>query len=390
MKKYIEKWLKEGLISSQQAKQMYSDIDKDSSEKSSRNLIVTFSTIGAVLAGIGCILFVAANWQAIPSFIKVLALTAITFSCALGGYYLQYENKNYPKTGASLLFLSTILFGALIFLTAQVYNINSSEGTYVLVFIWFIAILPFTYIFYSRPVAMLVSVLFTLCFSLFIFQYNNMSHMFKALPVLYCAAGIFLYCFGKINEFIKGFYKVAAVYEKTGIFIMFFGLFFITFSYFTNPKEAYFFDFITTWKFLHLRALDIMLLSSLLMFLFSFFANPAKKNNAVESYMVTAIFVFMLFMVTHTFIPRIFANLLFAVMVLSLVYAGYVKKEAFYVNLGIFWLIIFIAVKYFDVFWKLLPRSFFFLAGGIILVSAALFFEHKRRKINAELKTYES
>ena len=170
MKKHIEKWLNEGLIDSRQAGQMYADIEKDSSEKSSKKIIFAFSMIGAVLVGIGFILFVASNWYAIPSAVKVLMLGTITFACAFGGYSLEYKNKNYPKTGASLLFLSAILFGALIFLTAQIYHVESSGNLHILVLIWMFSVMPYIYIFSSKSVAVLVSVLFVLWFNIFIFS----------------------------------------------------------------------------------------------------------------------------------------------------------------------------------------------------------------------------
>ena len=61
----------------------------------------------------------------------------------------------------------------------------------------------------------------------------------------------------------------------------------------------------------------------------------------------------------------------------------------FYVNLAAFWLIVFTVGQYFNCFWKLLPRSLFFVAGGILLIVSAFFFEHKRRDLKTEMKTYE-
>ncbi|MDR1942303.1 MAG: DUF2157 domain-containing protein [Endomicrobium sp.] len=387
MKKYIEKWLGEGLISVNQAQQMRLDIEKDSSEKSSKRIIFTFSMIGAALTGIGFILFVAANWQAIPSFVKVLILMSFTFSSAFGGYWLKYENKNYPKTGSSLLFLSTILIGALIFLTAQIYHINSDRSLHMLLLIWLLAVLPYAYIFFSRPVACLTSILFILWLTVFIVS-NNSLGISKEFPFIYCLTGIFIFCFGKINNFIKDFDKVSPVYIKTGLLLIFFGMFMMTFSYFAKIDRTDFFDFATTWEFFPVRIVPSFLLLSIIMFLVSFFANPSRTNGVTENVLILTAIITCMFILKYRFIPLLAVNLIFALMLLALIFSGYEQKTMFRINLGIFWLIIFIIVKYFDFFWKLLPRSIFFLSGGLLLVTTALFFEHKRRGLKTEIKTY--
>jgi len=42
-------------------------------------------------------------------------------------------------------------------------------------------------------------------------------------------------------------------------------------------------------------------------------------------------------------------------------------------------------VKYFDWFWSLLPRSLFFIVGGLVLVLGGIALEKKRRQIKQEL-----
>jgi uncharacterized membrane protein len=40
-----------------------------------------------------------------------------------------------------------------------------------------------------------------------------------------------------------------------------------------------------------------------------------------------------------------------------------------------------VAARYVDFFWKLLPRSLFFIAGGCILLAGGVFLERKRRSV---------
>lgn len=382
MKKYINKWLSEGLISAEQAQTMQADIEKQSSEKTSKKIIFTFSTIGAVLAGIGFILFVASNWQVIPSIIKIAMLAIITFSAAFGGYYLAYVNKKYPKTGASLLFLSTLLFGALIFLTAQVYHIESSHNLHTLIFLWLISIIPYIYIFESKPVTLLSIILFFIWFNSYIIYHHNGLYKYtviELLPLMNLIAGLFLFNIGKLNSLKESLIGIGKVFEKIGIFIIFLCLFLFIFPSFIEK---------TLDNFILSKDLSIFFLINIILFLFIFFINPSKTNNTTQSFMITFIISFCIAITTKTFSidPLIISNLFFVFMLFALILSGYQKKEMFYVNLGIFWLIIFIIVKYFDLFWDYLPRSLFFLTGGIILIISALFFEHKRRDLKMEIK----
>lgn len=370
LKKFIDKWVSEGLINTEQAGKMISDIENGDDEKSSKRIIFAFSTLGSVLLGVGFILFFAANWQTLPALAKILMLAAFTFGAAFGGYFLKYENKNYPKTGASLIFLSSLLIGALIFLTAQTYHIEASGKLHILILLWLLCVLPYAYIFLSRSSAVLTSVLFLLWFGVFFFKTDYFFNSGNAVASLSCLSGVFLFCFGKGNEFVKDFSKVSAVYEKIGLFIIFLTLFCLTF--FKSFYAAEIFQKIPA----------LITAASLLAFILTFFFNPAKKNDACENSVIASIF---LFLILSQFLPlsRLVLNLFFFFLLLLLIPAGYRKKEMFYVNLGIFWLIIFIDLKYFDIFWKLLPRSAFFISGGIILMLCAI----SREKIKKNIKS---
>jgi len=388
MKNFIDKWLREGLITDQQAKQMYADMDKESREKSSRKIIMAFSTIGAALVGIGAILLVASNWQVIPALLKILMLAAITFGSAFSGYYLKYASGNYPRTGSSLIFLSALLYGALIFLTAQVYHVNPDRRVHLLILAWLLAILPYVYIFRSKAIAFLASALFMVWFNFFVLYGHgryDYEDIIRLLPLMYCLCGLLLICFGKVNEFIKNFYSQASVFAKVGVFIICICLFTMTFGYFTElrfyPDSIYSYAFFST-------IIDLLLLYSLIMFLASFFANPARKNNFEESLLITALIAGSAILLHFGHVSRLAANLFFALFLFGMIASGYKKREMFLVNLSIFWFILFIGVKYFDFFWMLLPRAAFFIAGGIILVAVAWFFERKRRGLKTEFESH--
>ena len=69
--------------------------------------------------------------------------------------------------------------------------------------------------------------------------------------------------------------------------------------------------------------------------------------------------------------------------ILLIFYIGYRDEDMNLINSAMFWSFVFIAAKYFDWVWKLLPKSMFFIIGGVLLIALAFVLESKRRQLNA-------
>ena len=107
-------------------------------------LITTLSVLGSVLAGVGVILFVAANWSAIPVRGK-LAVIFIPMIASYGaGFVLRYDRGDFPKVGAAFILLGSLIFGAGIFLIAQIYHLSVHFANGPLV--WGLGVLPLAYL----------------------------------------------------------------------------------------------------------------------------------------------------------------------------------------------------------------------------------------------------
>lgn len=95
---------------------------KEDHSKRTINIIVT---IGAVLIGAGIFSFIAANWQSMPNVVKVgIILSAMFF--AYGAGWFMKEKYGFQKTGDALILLGAIIYGAGIFLVAQMFNIRAN------------------------------------------------------------------------------------------------------------------------------------------------------------------------------------------------------------------------------------------------------------------------
>ncbi|OGW79747.1 MAG: hypothetical protein A3G33_01710 [Omnitrophica bacterium RIFCSPLOWO2_12_FULL_44_17] len=108
--------------------------------KDPKSLIKTILTIGAVLIGLGIILFIASNWQRFPNSMKIIGSTVSTLAFLHAGYYVR-EKSFGPKHLTNALFLISIFsIGSTIALISQIYHVEADS--YILPLIWGFLALP--------------------------------------------------------------------------------------------------------------------------------------------------------------------------------------------------------------------------------------------------------
>ena len=391
-KDQIERWVGEGTITQEQAKKMIADVTKYKREKSSNKLIVAISTIGSIFLGLGAIQFIASNWTAIPNVQKVLLLVGSTFGAYFTGYYFKYQKRNLPNVGASLIFLGALLFGSTLFLIAQMYHINANNHTLVL--IWILGILPLVYGFNSLPIAGLCSLLFYLWIGLFVFKGNRFGDIEEDLiflPVLYLVSGVLLYGIGSLHYLLDKLKGVARIYRLSGLKVVMFSLFLLTFRLFSGHYD-------------HFRLRDEVVVSGQFTILFVFFAilamilaatslffNPTKaKTSNLENGIgigIVAIALIFYFLPVTTNLYVVLFNVILVAIVFVLLFIGTHREDMKIVNTGMFWLSALVIVRYFDCFWDLLPRSLFFMAGGIVLLLGGIVLEKKRKQFKEQFSS---
>ncbi len=85
---------------------------------------ILFSGVGAVVIGLGVILLFAYNWAAIPKFGKLgVIFGALIAAQAVGQHYFRQGDWR-RQLGEALAVLGTMIFGAGIWLVAQIYHIE--------------------------------------------------------------------------------------------------------------------------------------------------------------------------------------------------------------------------------------------------------------------------
>jgi len=118
----IDQWVREGILDAEQGDRIKNRYP--TSGKAPAWGKVIFSAIGAILFGLGVILVFAYNWTRMHKFTK-LAMVLSSLAAAHGcGIWLRRPQGKHPAAGEGLHLLGTMLFGAAIWLVAQIYHID--------------------------------------------------------------------------------------------------------------------------------------------------------------------------------------------------------------------------------------------------------------------------
>lgn len=119
-------WIQKGFVSEQTAKELSTAYQLDNlKHESTRLLSAVIFTIGSLLLGGGLISFVAANWEVIPTPVKLALLFLALISFHAVGFWL-WQTLNWRRLGHALIFCGCLIFGANIGLIAQIFHISSN------------------------------------------------------------------------------------------------------------------------------------------------------------------------------------------------------------------------------------------------------------------------
>ncbi len=433
----VDAWVRDGLISPEQAERIKARYPVAPEHRDYSRLIAILSTLGVLLVGAGVILFFAANWQGIPKWGKLtLILGAIMATHGLG-YYLRYHSASRPRTGEALILLGTVFFGAAIWLIAQIFHINAHypDG----LFYWALGALPAAWAAASAPVLCFAALLFTFWNVIESVGFFNASPLYvgimaavvvpmcywlrsapalvltliglnywigaymvfapepvfaASLVFLYPATGALMYGAGLLHRAHEGAKHMDRAYCVPGMIATLMSVYLLTFSGVLSevPKEwakaGAGGSMLVFWVLYGAAAVAVGLaawrsradagarpryeigcLAAILVLSFVVLLTLAAKASDSET-----VHVLVLVM-----------NLAFFLLALGLIYGGYRGRRLDAVNLGTLFFVLGVVSRYFDSFWALMPRSAFFMAGGLLLLLLGTFMERKRRQMVREI-----
>lgn len=413
MQHEIKSWQSEGVISLETARVL-----QQRYPVTKRSMTQTLALLGSILLGVGVILFFAANWEVMPRYFKV-AVALLSFILASSiGYHLRYVQKTYPQVGYALLILGSLLYGAAIWLIGQIFHLQPEAA--IGFFLWYLGIIPMAYLFRSALILFLAAGNLT---AWFIAGHFPLSLPFWLYPLLlgttilpltlkkqdqvnFTAVLIAFYLW-----FISCGVKLAGINHSFTLGItslLLFGLILYVFASLLGEKVFFaqdalwflaltglfigllpftFHNFLSAFlKLANLQYFPLFYAGSVLLIIFLKF--KAKNISIKDLPLILLYLPFLAFLpnLTNSTTLLITNNLLLFFYTLWIIYTGYQEKSPFVFNVGIILFAVAIIFKYFDFFFALMPRSLFFMSGGILLLLGSFYLEHKRRHLLQTMK----
>lgn len=414
LQREVDRWVKEGLITSATA-----EILRQRYPVTKTSMTQTLALLGSILLGIGVILFFAANWESMSRTLKVAVVVSSFTLAYLGGYYLRYTKGTYPKVGYALICLGSLLYGSGIWLIAQIFHIEAERGLGFM--LWYVGVIPIAYLFHSSFNLFLALATLT---SWFIAGKYPLNWAFLLYPLL-LAGTILPLALRKKDQFnftaavIAGYIwfiplgvKLARVnfsFQLGIISLLLFSLLLYFLLQLFREEKSIFGENL-------LFSLSLVgMFAALAAFSFNDFLHEFLDKHPLYNfpYLVAAVLLVigvmkfkeksltvrdlplgLLYLLVFPFFPEtarnsfllIFNNIFFFVYTLLAIYYGYWLKRPLIFNLSMVMFAVAVVLKYFDFFFALLPRSVFFMSGGLLLLLGSIFLEHKRRKL---IKTME-
>ena len=378
----VQLWQKEGLLSPAQAQGILArpGYGETLAEPPSRRLTKLLAILGGLLVGAGLILFISSNWRVIPNAAKLILVLETIIGAYFAGYRLRFGPSPRPGLAAGFFFLGAIAYGSGIFLVAQIYNFHADWRTGILY--WFLGTLPLAYAVDSRPVLWLsLSTLILWCAT----RFEDTGGVFL---VLWQGLGGLLMAASYVHLRHLQHRRFAKIYFGLGSGLVLFTTLMMTFDGIATSLAVG----RATGEFVALCT-ALLVLCSVAFVSLSVGPWSAREPAYRRLYAVLllALAPGILLLTGHN--PGnpylIGANLLMFAECSGLILFGVAVRTRAYLHLGICFFLALVACRYFDNFWEYLPRSLFFVFGGVLMLLLGWFLEIKRRRWVAEFEGEE-
>ncbi len=117
----LPKWIEDKIVDESQAKNILNQYEQIDSINLGR---LIFSAIGALMIGLGIILFFAYNWQEMHRFVKLAVIFSFVIAANAGAIWFDSPSRKNRAASEGLAILGTMLFGGAIWLISQIYHID--------------------------------------------------------------------------------------------------------------------------------------------------------------------------------------------------------------------------------------------------------------------------
>lgn len=176
-------WVRDGLVQPGQSDAIQARYAGGTTRGPTNLLLPAIYIVGAALIGGGAISFVAANWDSITIWVRIGLLVTTMLGCEIAGFVLWKVKGTRENLGQALIVIGALVFGASIFLIAQMYHLRGEpHGAFGM---WTLGALVLAYATLSSPTMLLV------CITSLIWTIGRIGshpHEFCWYPLVLCLA----------------------------------------------------------------------------------------------------------------------------------------------------------------------------------------------------------
>ena len=385
LQKEIPRWVARGLIDSDQSKNIleYYKVTADTLKtgRTYARLVTILATFGAILLGLGVILFFASNWDEFSFYFKFALVIILLIGSNSIAYFLKYI-KRYERIGTGLFGLAAIWFGASIILIGQHYHFDFDNPNFL---IWcFAGIFPISYLIKSRLVLILATAIGIIWFG---WRFSELFHEDLTPTLLLSGAisfGTVLYLIGILHN---GFLNTRV-----------FGNTYILFSSIISIGALYLLSFADIHEDLEgVLVIDTvavipLIISTIIFATLTFFSmrlasfdTPVYTSGKFELISLITIHLLSYVVLLHPNISEYLYFILFNFVIIGasafFILLGVSGRRSIMVNIGVSLFALIVVTRYIDLFMGMLPTSLFFIGGGLVLFVGGFILEKSRRKL---------
>lgn len=342
LRRELTQFEQKGVIGSEQLQAMLSAYEIKGKIQFVRVLLV----IGAILMGAGVLSFIAANWDVIPKLAKFLLIMIGLVGAYFAGWKLE---QTYPKTSKSLYYLGLAIFGAGIFLIGQMFHFTSNAQQAFLA--WACGTIPLVWYLKDRWVAVFSIILMG------IYAFSIWGKLYEPYPYW---VWVFIPLLYWINDQVLKRSKLVFFFNSALLIMTIWGT-------------------LERW-FVHdgLIALIMVLLGIGITFL------PIPSYTKVLQQIGLIVHGTAAILLTFSWNWEVWEKLFQSQVPGYLVMAAYVAFLFYLLKKGSVGAVViacaFILRFYLDLSFDFLPKSLYFLIGGLLLVACGFWIEKSRKK----------
>jgi uncharacterized membrane protein len=370
------------------------------------NAVVLLTTIGAVLVGLGTLLYIGANWQIIATIWKISILIVAIVASHVAGWIFKFEPGDRPRLGTAFLLLGSFFFGAGIWLIAQMFNVDINYPTGLL--LWFIGTAASALVTRSAAVGIFSSLILG-AWTLRLSELWNMSHssetgdyqvVIGTLTGLCIAWSLRSRAMVWITLLTSSLWIVTESSTSAAGLLMWgfalFGAYLWMRSNMQVGEEP--FKYVGTCSALsamlyltcdrtsllgHLGEVNYLSLLSgaVVMMLFLILKFKEYRTEALGCLLLIA--YFLIFAANPFELTRVVAfNFMAISAIVGIAWTGVRHLQSPGIaNTAIVFAVIYIICRYFDFFFTMMDRSLFFIVGGVVLMTIGAIAERSRRQL---------